>query len=82
MIAGMLPMALALGEGSQQSAPLGRAVIGGLALGTLSSLFLLPAAFAVVQRRAPARSPSLDPLDPASIYYSPAPSASDATPPA
>src|SRR5262249_52857827 len=43
MIAGMTPMALALGEGGQQVAPLGRAVIGGLAMATVTTLLILPA---------------------------------------
>ncbi len=64
MIAGMLPLALGLGEGSEQTAPLGRAVVGGLAAATLATLFVLPAVFAVVQRRAHRRSASLDPDDP------------------
>ena len=42
MIAGMLPMALAFGESGQQNAPLGRAVIGGLAAATFATLFVLP----------------------------------------
>ncbi len=66
MIAGMIPMALGLGEGGQQSAPLGRAVVGGLAAATLATLFVLPAAFSVIQARAHRRSPSLDPDDPGS----------------
>jgi multidrug efflux pump subunit AcrB len=70
MIAGMLPMALGLGEGGQQTAPLGRAVIGGLALGTLATLFVLPAVFAIVQARAHRRSISLDPDDPAAAQNS------------
>jgi multidrug efflux pump subunit AcrB len=61
MIAGMVPMALGLGEGGQQSAPLGRAVIGGLALATLATLLALPAVYALVQGRADRQSPSLDP---------------------
>lgn len=61
MIAGMLPMALGLGEGSEQTAPLGRAVVGGLAAATFATLLILPAAFAVVQARASRRSASLDP---------------------
>ncbi len=69
MIAGMIPMALALGEGSQQSAPLGRAVIGGLAASTLATLLVLPLVFAKSQERANAASPSLDPTDPGSKYY-------------
>ena len=59
MIAGMLPMALALGEGGEQTAPLGRAVIGGLVGSTLAVLVVLPLVFAVAQRRAPVKSPSL-----------------------
>ena len=42
MIAGMVPMALGLGEGGEQTAPLGRAVIGGLMAATLTTLFVLP----------------------------------------
>ena len=48
MIAGMIPMALALGEGAEATAPLGRAVIGGLAAATLATLFVLPSVFALV----------------------------------
>jgi multidrug efflux pump subunit AcrB len=72
MIAGMIPMALALGESGQQNAPLGRAVIGGLAAATMATLFVLPAVFALLQRRIAERSPSLDPDDPDSAYYAPA----------
>ena len=50
MILGMLPMALAIGEGSEQNAPLGRAVIGGLLAATLMTLFVVPAAYAVLSR--------------------------------
>jgi multidrug efflux pump subunit AcrB len=66
MIAGMMPMALGLGEGGQQTAPLGRAVIGGLALATFATLLVLPGIFAIVQSRAHRRSASLDPTDPQS----------------
>jgi multidrug efflux pump subunit AcrB len=69
MIAGMLPMALGLGEGGQQSAPLGRAVIGGLALATVATLLALPAVYALVQSHAHRTSPSLDPDDPASRAF-------------
>lgn len=48
MILGMLPMALALGEGSEQSAPLGRAVIGGLLFATMMTLFVVPAAYSLM----------------------------------
>jgi len=51
MIIGMLPMALGLGEGAEQNAPLGRAVIGGLLFATVSTLLLVPAVFASVHRR-------------------------------
>jgi multidrug efflux pump subunit AcrB len=71
MIAGMVPMALALGEGGEQTAPLGRAVIGGLAAATLATLAILPAVFAVVQRRAATASVSLYLHDPESKYFSP-----------
>lgn len=60
---GMLPMALGLGEAGEQTAPLGRAVIGGLAAATLTTLLILPAIFAFLQYYAPYRSASLDPLD-------------------
>jgi multidrug efflux pump subunit AcrB len=63
MIAGMVPMAMGLGEGGEQTAPLGRAVVGGLAAATVATLLVLPALFAVVQSRAHRRSPSLHPDD-------------------
>src|ERR1700687_3318111 len=63
MIAGMIPMALAFGQGSEETAPLGRAVIGGLFAATLATLFLLPTVFGIVQKRASLKSPSLDPED-------------------
>ncbi len=68
MIAGMLPMALALGAGSEGTAPLGRAVVGGLAASTIATLTILPSVFATVQGRASTRSASLDPDDPDSPY--------------
>lgn len=74
MLAGMLPIALAWGEAGQQTAPLGRAVIGALAASTLATLLIVPAFFAIVQSRKPPRSASLDPLDPESTLHSPAPS--------
>src|SRR5205814_787705 len=63
MMAGTMPMALGLGEGGQQTAPLGRAVIGGLAVATLATLLVLPSVFAIVQARAHRRSASMDPDD-------------------
>jgi multidrug efflux pump subunit AcrB len=63
MIAGMVPTAMALGEGGEQSAPLGRAVIGGLVASTIATLVFLPAVYVIVGRRGDAKSPSLDPDD-------------------
>jgi len=62
MIAGMIPMALALG-GGEESAPLGRAVVGGLLFATVATLLILPTVFGLVQRHAPIGSVSLDPDD-------------------
>ncbi|MDX2032536.1 MAG: efflux RND transporter permease subunit [Blastocatellia bacterium] len=59
MIAGMIPLALAFGDGGEQTAPLGRAVIGGLAASTIAVLTILPLVFAVGQRRARVDSASL-----------------------
>jgi multidrug efflux pump subunit AcrB len=69
MIAGMTPMALGFGEGAEQTAPLGRAVIGGLLAATLATLLILPPVYTILQGRAPGASPSLDPDDPSSRYY-------------
>jgi multidrug efflux pump subunit AcrB len=69
MIAGMVPMAVGLGAGGDQTSPLGRAVIGGLAASTLATLFILPAIFAIVQRKASVAAASMDPDDPHSNMY-------------
>jgi hypothetical protein len=69
MIAGMLPMASGLGEGGEQTAPLGRAVIGGLLVATFATLFILPTVFAIVLGRSSTQSASLDPDDPESQYF-------------
>ena len=69
MIAGMIPMALAFGQGSEETAPLGRAVIGGLFAATIATLFLLPMVFGLVQRNASIRTRSLDPEDPNSQWF-------------
>jgi multidrug efflux pump subunit AcrB len=53
MILGMLPMSLGLGEGGEQNAPLGRAVIGGLSLATLTTLFFVPMMYSVLRRKPP-----------------------------
>jgi multidrug efflux pump subunit AcrB len=55
MIIGMIPMALGLGEGAEQNAPLGRAVIGGLLFATVSTLLFVPVIFAGIHRRLAAR---------------------------
>src|SRR5215510_12701962 len=70
MIAGMIPIAIGTGERAQ-TAPLGRAVIGGLFLATLATLTVLPAVYTLLQARVRASSPTLDPDDPASKYYDP-----------
>jgi multidrug efflux pump subunit AcrB len=64
MIAGMIPMAI----GTAATAPLGRAVIGGLLFATVTTLLILPAIFAIVQRHASVASASLDPDDSASLH--------------
>jgi multidrug efflux pump subunit AcrB len=51
MIIGMLPMAFGLGEGAEQNAPLGRAVIGGLVVATVATLFFVPAVFSYLRRK-------------------------------
>jgi multidrug efflux pump subunit AcrB len=65
MIIGMLPMALSLGEGGEQNAPLGRAVIGGLAFATAATLFFVPVVFSLVhgrKRSVTANDPGIEPL--------------------
>ena len=53
MIIGMLPMALGLGEGGEQNAPLGRAVIGGLTIATFATLFFVPVVYSVLRKTPP-----------------------------
>jgi len=63
MIIGMLPMSLGLGEGGEQNAPLGRAVIGGLIFATFATLIFVPVVFSVVHRnhgKAPIAKPGAD----------------------
>jgi multidrug efflux pump subunit AcrB len=59
MIIGMVPMALAMGEGGEQNAPLGRAVIGGLAIATIATLFFVPTVFSVLHRKHSGQAPSV-----------------------
>jgi CzcA family heavy metal efflux pump len=61
MVIGMLPMALGLGDGGEQNAPLGRAVIGGLCLATAATLIFVPAVFSLVHGRRRANAGGLDP---------------------
>jgi multidrug efflux pump subunit AcrB len=72
MVVGMIPMALGLEEGSDQVAPLGRAVIGGLIASTFAALFILPLVFSWVQAKTSIASVSLDPEDKESKHYIPA----------
>jgi multidrug efflux pump subunit AcrB len=63
MIIGMVPMALGFGEGGEQNAPLGRAVIGGLSLATVATLFFVPAVFALLHRKTRVAAPALSVAD-------------------
>jgi multidrug efflux pump subunit AcrB len=67
MIAGMLPVAIGLGDADRQMVPLGRAVIGGLGAATIATLFVLPAIFARVQKNSHRRGVSLEPMNIPSI---------------
>src|SRR5205823_14065328 len=69
MISGMLPMAIGFTEGGSQSAPLGRAVIGGLIVSTFTTLTILPSIYAILQRKASTTSLSLNPMNPESRYH-------------
>jgi multidrug efflux pump subunit AcrB len=60
MIVGMVPMALGMGEGGEQNAPLGRAVIGGLLMATFATLFFVPVVYSVLRSKPPK---DLDELD-------------------
>ena len=71
MVVGMIPMASGIGEGGDQAAPLGRAVIGGLIASTFAALLILPLAFAWVQQKTTTDSASLDPEDKESKHYIP-----------
>ncbi|AYL96855.1 efflux RND transporter permease subunit [Mucilaginibacter celer] len=71
MIVGMIPMASGLGEGGDQTSPLGRAVIGGLIASTFAALLILPLVFAWAQGNATTQSVSLDPEDKESKFYIP-----------
>ena len=69
MTAGMLPMALGLGEGGAQTAPLGRAVVGGLVVATVATLTAVPVFYSILLGGGKSVSVSLDPDDPASLWH-------------
>ncbi len=71
MVVGMLPMASGIGDGGDQAAPLGRAVVGGLIASTFAALIILPLVFSWVQGKTPTASVSLDPEDKESTHYIP-----------
>ena len=71
MTVGMVPMALALEQGGEMQAPLGRAVIGGLVVSTFTTLFIVPSIFALLMGTQKAKSPSIYPDDPESAYHDP-----------
>ncbi len=71
MVVGMLPMASGMGDGGDQAAPLGRAVVGGLIASTFAALFILPLVFSWVQNKSSTSSVSLDPEDKDSVHYIP-----------
>ncbi len=71
MVVGMLPMASGIGDGGDQAAPLGRAVVGGLIASTFAALFILPLVFSWVQEKTSIASVSLDPEDKESKHYIP-----------
>ena len=73
MVIGMFPMALALGEGGEQNAPLGRAVIGGLVLATIATLFFVPVVFSLLHRRAPVSSEASNVVPPQTGGVAPSP---------
>lgn len=69
MLAGMLPIALGMGEGGEQVAPLGQAVMGGLISSTATILLIVPLIFGLIMKKAAQTEPSLDPDDVASKFY-------------
>jgi len=72
MIIGMVPMALGLGEGGEQNAPLGRAVIGGLVMATFATLFFVPVVFSVLHRSVTAPEKSEQSTPPEAVLPAPA----------
>jgi multidrug efflux pump subunit AcrB len=73
MVIGMFPMALALGEGGEQNAPLGRAVIGGLVIATFATLFFVPVVFSLLHRRAAVLNSTPSDITPGMDGVNPAP---------
>jgi multidrug efflux pump subunit AcrB len=80
MVTGMVPMALALGRGGEATAPLARAVIGGLLASSLATLTVVPCVFSLAMARAGRRSASLDPDDPGSAHALSVPAATNPAP--
>jgi multidrug efflux pump subunit AcrB len=60
MIIGMIPMAIGVGEGGEQNAPLGRAVIGGLVVATLATLMFVPVMYSMLRTKQPVRRDELE----------------------
>jgi multidrug efflux pump subunit AcrB len=69
MVLGTIPMALAIEKGSEMTAPLGRAVIGGLVLSTFATMLVVPALFVLLMAKVKNVSPSIDPDDPQSRHF-------------
>jgi multidrug efflux pump subunit AcrB len=69
MLIGMIPMAMGWSEGGKETAPLGRAVMGGLTGSTLTTLLILPLIFAIIQKNRSRKSASLDPDDATGVHY-------------
>jgi multidrug efflux pump subunit AcrB len=63
MLAGMVPMAMGLGEGGEQNAPLGRAVIGGLMMATVATLFVVPVVYSLMRKTPPKRFEHLEEVE-------------------
>jgi multidrug efflux pump subunit AcrB len=77
MIIGMIPLALSLGEGAEQNAPLGRAVIGGLLFATVATLFFVPTVFVLIHGRGEGTEGAKHPKLKSDPDYSPQPRGND-----
>ena len=63
MLAGMVPMAMGMGEGGEQNAPLGRAVIGGLMMATVATLFVVPVVYSLMRKTPPKRFEEIEEVE-------------------